>query len=277
MLTVLFASIGSFIEEISSSIIKFETENKKESIYSAGFITMLFGAIAFAGLAFFRGSFIFTAASLPFFLPRAVLEIVQIHFSMLATMKSDRSTFAFVRNLTIPLLLISDFFLGFTLQFNQFVGVLVILSILGIILYFHIINVKGIGYSLFSSINAVFTISLFKYDISHFNSVEAEQLVIYLVLIVYFFLASKYIAKVNPFLLLKRPLHLVQGTTHGIASILESFAIFFGNPGIAIAAKRASAVLAGIISGHNYFQEKKFGAKIIVSLVLVIGLILLAI
>ena len=38
---------------------------------------------------------------------------------------------------------------------------------------------------------------------------------------------------------------------------------------------RASSVLAGIISGHNYFQEKKFGAKLWISLGLLVGLILL--
>lgn len=59
--------------------------------------------------------------------------------------------------------------------------------------------------------------------------------------------------------------------------LFASFAVALGNLGIAMTAERASAVLAGIISGRNYFQEKKFEAKIMVSLVLVIGLILLAI
>src|SRR3989344_1809856 len=104
MLTVLFASIASFLGEISSSIIKFETDHKKESIYTAGFINTLFGTAAFLLLAYFRGSFVFSSASLPTFIPRAILEIIQAQMSMLALMKSDRSTYAFLRNLTIPLL-----------------------------------------------------------------------------------------------------------------------------------------------------------------------------
>ena len=60
-----------------------------------------------------------------------------------------------------------------------------------------------------------------------------------------------------------------------LSVIFASFAFSLGNPGVVVAAERASAVLAGIISGHNYFQEKKFGAKIWVSLGLIIGLVLL--
>jgi len=277
MLTVLFASIGSFIEEISSSIIKLETTHKRESIYSAGLISMFFGGLVFATAALFQGNFVFSFASLPTFVPRAILEILQMHMTMLAMAKANRSTFAFVRNLTIPLLLASDILFGFRVSFNQWFGIGTILLILGIIFYFHIIDVRGIGYSLFTSVNAVFTISLFKYNVTNFNSVEGEQIIIYAILFAYFFLAAKFLANEDILSIFKKPLHLAQGTSHGIAALLESFAIFLGNPGIAIAAKRASAVLAGIISGHNYFQEKKFGAKIIVSLVLVIGLILLAI
>src|SRR3989344_3309623 len=106
MLTVLFASIASFLGEISSSIIKFETDHKKESIYTAGFINFLFGILIYIFVAYWRKSFIFSFASLPTFTLRAFLEILQTHVSLLAVMKTDRSTFAAIRNLTIPFLLV---------------------------------------------------------------------------------------------------------------------------------------------------------------------------
>lgn len=275
MLTVIFASLASFIEEINSSIIKFETDHHKESIYTAGFINMLFGIVAFTLIAFSRSSFVFNLASLPTFSVKAILEILQAWATMNAIQKVDRSSYAFVRNLTIPLLLVVDYFIGFAVGSTQWLGIFIILAVLGIIMYFHIINFQGIGYSLFTAVNAVATISLFKYNITHFNSVEGEQVFTSLVLLGYFFLAAQFFAKENPLAFLTHRLFLGQGIFHALASIFGSFAVAIGNPGIAVAAGRASAVLAGIISGHNYFQEKKFGAKLLVSLGLVLGLVLL--
>lgn len=276
MLSVLFASLASFVDEASASIIKFEAGRKKESIYTAGFINTMFGAGVFVLLAAFRGSFIFSLASLPTFILRAFLEILQAHMTMNALVKTDRSTYAFVRNLTIPLLLIVDLIVGFTIGFNQWLGIGIIALVFGIILYFHVLSFKGIGYALFTAVNAVATISLFKYNITYFNSVEADQIVIYSILIIYFFFAAKFLGKENPLKFLKHKLFLGQGAFHGLAAIFASFAISFGNPGIAITAGRTSAVLAGIISGRNYFQEKKFGAKIFVAIILTIGIVLLA-
>ena len=275
MLTVLFASIGSFIGEISASIIKFETDHHKESIYTAGFINMLLGTAAFLLLASFRGSFVFAAASLPTFIPRAVLEIIQAQMSMLALMKSDRSTYVFLRNLTIPFLLIVDLFLGFSVSSYQWIGITVIFGIFAIVVWYHVLNFRGAFYPIFTAVNAVATISLFKYNITYFNSVEGDQIVMSSILIIYFFLAAKIFRNENPLRFLKNKLFLGQGIFHAIASIFGSFAFFLGNPGIAVTAERASAVLAGIISGHNYFQEHKFGSKLIVSLGLIVGLALL--
>src|SRR3989344_8649027 len=277
MLSVLFASIASFIGEISSSIIKFEVSHKKESIYTAGFINALFAMLAFSALAIFRGSFVFSLASLPTFTLRAFLEILQAHMSMKALVKTDRSTFAFVRNLTIPLLLIVDLIVGFTIGLNQWLGIAVIALVFGVILYFHVLSWKGIGYALFTAVNAVATISLFKYNITYFNSVEADQILILLALMIYFFFAALLLGKENPFQFLKHKLFLGQGAFHGLASIFGAFSVALGNPGIAITAGRTSEVLAGIISGRNYFQEKKFGAKLFVALILAAGLVLLAI
>lgn len=275
MLTVIFASLGSFIDEISSSIIKYETDHKKESVYTAGFINTLFAALILIAVALARGSFVFSLLSLPTFIARAVLEIFQSHMTMMAVMKADRSSFVFVRNLTIPILLIVNLFLGFTVNVSQWIGIAIVFAVLIIILLTHLINFRGIGYSLFIAVNAVITISLFKFNVTYFNSVEAEQIVMSAILLSYFFFSARLFARENPFSFLKCKLFLTQGVAHGVASILQAFAISFGVPGIAITAERAAAVFAGIISGRNYFQEKKFGAKFLVSLGLIVGLLLL--
>ncbi|MDP2696056.1 MAG: hypothetical protein Q8O87_02270 [bacterium] len=275
MFTVLFATIGSFIEEISGSIIKFETVHKKESIYTAAFINLCFAVIVFTVLALVRDSFVFAAASLPTFIPRVLLEIVQLQVTMWAIMKADRSTYAFVRNLTIPVLLMVDLFLGFSVGLWQWFGIGVILLVVVIALTKHIIKTGGIGFALFTALNAVITISLFKYNVTNFNSVEGEQIVVTLILLVYFFFASLLVARENPFKFLVHKIFLGQGASHGVASALEAFAISLGNPSIAMAAKRAAAVLAGIISGRHYFFETHFMIKIVMGLALAGGLVLL--
>ncbi|NCN53193.1 hypothetical protein GW950_01885 [Candidatus Wolfebacteria bacterium] len=277
MLAVLFSTIGSFFEEASSSIIKYETENKKESVYSAGFINMLFSVIILGIIAFVRGSFIFNFASLPTFITRIFLEIAQMQMTFLAIMKNDRSTFTFVRNLTIPLLLIVDIAIGFTISSTQWAGILIILSVIGVVLYFHIINLKGVGYSLFTAVNAVATISLYKYNITNFNSVEAEQIIVLTILALYFFGMAIFWRKENPFNLLKERVFFAHGFSQGISSIFHSFALAFGTPGVVISAKRASGVLMGTIFGHNYFSERKFGTKLVMGVIIIIGLVFLAI
>lgn len=276
MFTVLFASIASFLGEISSSIVKFETDHKKESIYTAGFINFLFGILIYMFVAYWRKSFVFDFASLPTFTLRAFLEILQTHISLLAIMKTDRSTFAVVRNLTIPLLLMVDFLIGFTVSSTQWIGIALIFLVLGVIFFSKIFNLKNIGYPLFTAVNAVATISLFKYNITHFNSVEAEEMLIIAILLVYLFFMAQWRAKENPLAFLKQRLFFGQGLISGIASIFGAFAISFGNPGIAMAAERTSSLLAGIISGHSYFQEKHLFHKLFIGSALVLSLFLLS-
>lgn len=195
---------------------------------------------------------------------------------MLATMKADRSTYAFVRNLTIPILLLTSWGFGYSISLNQWFGIAVILIVLTAILISNVINTKGIWYSLFVALNAVVTITLFKYNTTHFNSVEGEQLILYLIILVFFLVAALSSGEGNPFRFLSNKVFIGQGFTYGLAAILQSFAVSFGNPGVAITSQRSAAVLAAIISGHSYFQEKKLLAKILVCLFLVLGLILLA-
>ncbi|OGY65646.1 MAG: hypothetical protein A3I89_02075 [Candidatus Harrisonbacteria bacterium RIFCSPLOWO2_02_FULL_41_11] len=245
-------------------------------MYSAGFINFLFGMLIFTAIAYWRNSFIFNLASLPTFTLRAFLEIIQTHAMLLAITKTERSTYAIVRNLTIPLLLIVDFLIGFTVSPIQWFGISLIFLVFGSIFLFKIFNLKDVGYPIFTAVNAVATISLFKYNITHFNSVEAEEMLIIAILLIYLFFMAQWKAKENPLVFLKQRIFFGQGFISGIASIFGAFAISFGNPGIAMAAERTASLLAGIISGHSYFQEKHLVHKLLIGSALVFGLFLLA-
>ena len=83
--------------------------------------------------------------------------------------------------------------------------------------------------------------------------------------------------KENPFNLLKERVFFAHGFSQGISSIFHSFALAFGTPGVVISAKRASGVLMGTIFGHNFFSERKFGTKLVMGVIIIIGLVFLAI
>lgn len=146
---------------------------------------------------------------------------------------------------------------------------------LGLLLFKQGINKKGIGWVVFISLNAVATISLFKYDISHFNSVETEQFLMCIILFVYFFLLILWLDKKNPFKLLRRPLFLAQSLVGGAGGVVTGFAYNFTTAAIATTAKRSSAIMWSMVSGGLYFHERHILFKICILILLISGLILL--
>lgn len=277
MIGIFLVFISSFFRETSSSIGKFEVSEHKESIYTMGFLTLLWGALFFFIIAFFRGEFLFSLASLPTFIPRVILEIAQVHVAMLAITTADRSTFGFLRIWTIPLILAVDFLLGYEIGLNQIIGISIIVISFIFLFFNHGIRKKGAWLVMFTAINAVATISLFKYNITHFNSVEAEQGIIRLILIAYFLILAFFVAKENPLKFLKKPIFFIQSFSAGLGSVILSFAYLFAPASIIVTAKRSFSILWTIPSGKIYFHEKKLLIKIISFILIVIGLIFLAV
>lgn len=275
MFTVILAAIGSLFDELANSIGKAKMCTKELCPYTMGFLTNFWGTIGFAAIVLFRQNFVFSAASLPTFLPRLTLEIVQAQITVWAIFKADRSTFGFIRTLTIPLLLSVDVFLGYALRPGQIFGLGLIILTLLFAFRGTKINKAGSWLVLFSAVNAVFTISLYKYDITHFNSVEAEQLIVYLVLMAYFFLTAQIFGRENPFCFLAKPVFFGQASANGLASLLCSFAYKFAPASIVLAAVRSAAVGWTVISGRIYFEEKHFTLKSLILILLIAGIVLL--
>ncbi len=248
----------------------------KESIYTMGFLNMLWGTIFFLTYALFiRGEFILSPESFPTLGVRIILEIAQLHVTMLAISVADRSTYGFLRIWTIPLLLVVDMALGYTIGTTQLFGIsLIVLSFIFLFIN-HGIKKKGMWLVLFTAINAVATISLFKYNISNFNSVDTEQSIVFLVLMLYFFIMACYVAKENPILFLKKPVFFVQSFVMGISTVIMSFAYLFAPASIITTVKRSSTIIWAIVSGNFYFHEKKLTIKIGAFLLIVVGLIFL--
>lgn len=277
MIGVILVSIGTFFAEISDSIGKNKVIHHKESPFIMAFLTLFWGTILFTLISIFKNNgFIFKSASLPTFSIKVILEIIQVYVSVLAIIKADRSTFSFVRTITIPLLLLVDIVLGYKIGFLSVIGVLVIMTSLLLLFLNKGIKKKGIGLVIFSAVNAVITISLFKYNITHFNSIAAEQLMSHLILLIFFSFLAMVKTKKNPFVFLKKPIFSLQSAAMGLGGVIVSFGYNYGAASIMTAASRSSSIFWALLSGKVYFKEKNIVLKLTIFLLLVIGLVLLS-
>jgi hypothetical protein len=198
-----------------------------------------------------------------------------LYFSIFAIIKADRSTFNFIRTGTIPLLLIIDLFLGYSIWLSPIIGIIIITITLCILWFRKELNKKGIGRVIACTVNAALTISLFKYDISHFNSIAAEQLFINIILLISFFIFDRIKFRENPILFLKKRIFLWQSLAVWIGGVIESFAYNYGAASIITTAKRWLAILWSIITGKMYFKEKHIVFKILILIPLLVGVIFL--
>src|SRR3989344_6356998 len=278
MFGVFLVSIGQFFTEISDSIIKDRGRRDESLLYALGFLQLIWGELIFLGIALFKeGAFVFSTAALPTFLVRAVLEILQSHFTLLSIIRADRSSFGFIRVGTIPLLLLVDFLLAYTIKPTQAAGVGLIVLCFLLIFAGKQVKKYGVGIVTFTALNAVATISLFKYNISHFNSVVAEQLLMGAIIIAYFLGVLVLVQRRNPWQFLKNPVYLGQSFSSAASHVLDSYAYVFAPASVILAAKRGAAVLWATISGNVYFRETHLLFKLAIAIMLTGGIVLLAV
>lgn len=275
MLGILLVFISSALTEFADSVGKKEVKERVASVASFAFLNLLVGTSILLVIGFVKDHFIFSLDSLPTFLPRLALEILQAHLTVLAVVRADRSDFGLLKTFTIPLLFIVDVLIGYQISYNQGLGVTVIFLGILLLLSKEHFKTKGFWLVMLSAVNAVITLSLFKYNISNFNSVESEQIIIMLVQMLYFFILAKISYKENPFKLLRRPIFIAQTTTAGLAGTIASYAYLFAPAAIITGALRATAILTSIISGRFYFGEKNMTIKIISFVLVGVGLFLL--
>ena len=275
MFGILLATASSACNELSDSISKRKITDGVASYYTLGFLSVLFGTVVLMLIGIWRHDFIFSLASLPTFIPRVFLEVLQAHVSILAIVKADRSDYGPIRTLTIPLLLVVDVVLDYSVTPIQMVGVGIIFVTVFLLLFYERFHAKGLFLVLFTAVNAVATLSLYKYDITHFNSVETEQVLVKLVLLIYFFVLAVVVARENPFTFLRKRAFLAQASASGFASSFASYAYVFAPASVITAALRATAVLFSVVSGKFYFKEKHILIKVLAVCGVLVGLFLL--
>jgi hypothetical protein len=276
MFGIVLMALGTGLSEASSSLGKMQVAKKRESIYSMAFLSSFFTVVFIGVTVTFGASFTFNFQSLPSFLVRVCLEILLAYITTQAIVKADRSTFGFLRLITLPLLLIVDIVLHYTFSISQIAGMVIIILSLGLLLGFRTTSRKGTGLIIISSTIAVITISLYKYDITHFNSVAAEQMIVGTVLVLFFGVLAKYKNNENVWRFFSQPVLAFQSLSMGLGGVCESFAYTFAPASVIVAAKRGLEVLWSILAGHYYFKEFGLKVKITVLIMVIIALILLA-
>ncbi len=278
MLAGLLVFFGHFFDEISVSASKHAFKDRVLSYTLYGFISHLVSTIFFVGMIFVVGDkFVYNTNAIPFYLVRLVTEIIQCEIVYRALVKSDRTTFGFARILTIPLLLIVDIVLGYTISNGQLIGIGVIAAAL--LAYFGVehSNKKGARLALISSVLSVANISLFKYDVSHFNSIGVAQSIMAGTMAIIY--GVRVVLSKKDRVLLKEmkhhPMLISTFVSQSIANSIISYAYKFAPASLILALSRASAVVWSLLSGVFYFHEKKVLRKVFVCALLAVGLVIM--
>lgn len=277
MIGIALITLGEIATQIAASMGKYEASRKHEDYFTLAFIALFWSTpfLLLWGLIG-PGSFVFSLESAPTFALRTLLEIGVLYTGVHALVSADRSTFSFLRTLTIPLLLLADLALGYTLQGGEIIGISCILAGSLLLAYRGGLSRRGKGYALLSALLAVGTISLFKYDITHYNSVEAEQGLTHLILLGVVVLSAYIQKKENVLRKLTNPHLFTQSILAGIGSVLMSFAFLFAAASVITTVKRSVEILGSVALGHAYFHEHHILLKLTASLLMIGGIALIA-
>lgn len=275
MFGIIFTGLGTFFDEISSSFGKWEISHNRENVYTFGFLNLFWALIVFIIIALIKNDFLFNPASIPLLGILILFEIAQLYSTLHAIAEADRSTLGFLMIGTIPLLLIVDTILGYDIDIINLIGIFIIVLGLIVLLINHGIDKNGIGYVIFSTVNAVITISIYKYCITYYNSVESQQIITTVFLLVFLFFMSKWKFKENPFNYLFKKEFFMHSFSKSIGNVLISISYLYAPASVITSSKRAFSLLFSIISGNKIFHEKHILIKIISFVLIIIGLIFL--
>ncbi len=276
MLGFLLAFTTEFFHETSSTLAKRMLGAHAYSYHGFAMLNAVGALLFLSGYAFFANSavvFLWTLA--PFFALRALLEVAQVEFTLRALEVADRSTFAILRTLTLPLLLLVDLSLGTALSTPTIIGIVLITVAIMAASTDGKFDKRGAWYVILSALNAVILISLFKYNISHGNSVTAEQGLMLIFTVVFFGFRSGFARTERRAGIIFHPKFLIQTGAYGVAVVLSSFAYLYAPASVITAVMRSSSLFWSIVAGASMFHEKGLAHKTAVGAVLVVGLFFL--
>lgn len=258
MIGSILAFFEALFTEGSSTLGKQTLKEKGESPYSFLAITYIMGALVLFMVSLAtKQEFIFSLQSIPFFTARLILDMILGYVGVKALMLFDRSFFSLVRVMTIPLLLLFDVLLGNTVSLLEMVAIGGMFFIFLLLCEYEHFTLSKMRIALPFALLPAFTLTLYKYDITHFNSVFAEQCISLFFLALFAFVMDLVIYKENPLRLFANPRIIAQATCAGIAEVAASFAYVFGTASVITGLRRAYSILFGLVSDVYIFKKKE--------------------
>lgn len=267
--------VAMLFGEVAADIGKIEVRKKAESIYTMAFLNLALGTVIFILLGIIRQRMHFNPAALPGIILRSAFDIILIYLNSLLIVRASRSTVGFLHVGTIPLLLIVDALLGFKIETLQLVGIGVIITTIILLATHHGLDTKGLKIGVFTAIIPVITITIYRYNIENFHSVEIEQSISHGILIIHLFVMAHFVARENPIKFFRKRIFIAESSFNGVASVLSSFAYMYAPPSVITSAKRSAGVLWTTVSGSLYFHEKHIALKVAAMILIIVGLVLL--
>jgi hypothetical protein len=173
------------------------------------------------------------------------------------------------------MLLVVDISLGYHITSGQIIGIALMFAALVLVFGHNPRSRRGAWLAVLSAILAVGTVSLYKYDITHFNSVVGEQTVVILCIMAFFLFKARHERR-SPFSLLIKPQTGTQSLANGISLALESFALSMAPASIIITLKRSFALVWAIVFGGAYFHEHSLARKVSSGALLAASVVLIA-
>lgn len=276
MFGIFLMTVSSFFEEGGTSIGKMELRKRVETPFTYGVLTSCAGIVVLLVSAVVRWDVqVFQWASVPTLAVRTVLEIVLAMAVIYAIKRADRSTFGFLRTLTIPFLLVVDIVLAYRVDPFQIIGMTFVVLALFLLFMNHGFSRKGAWLTVCGALLAVVTSSLYKYNITHFNSPEVDQLVPHVALLFFFLVMSIRVERSHPFRLFRKPACLAQAGLLATGMLLGSLSFLYAAPSVLMTVKRAAAIFASIASGGAMFHEKRLMLKVGAGALVTVGFVLL--
>jgi len=224
----------------------------------------------------FPGSFSVAPQTIPILLLLIVLNAAHTVTSTIAIQQTNRSTYCLIRTLTIPILALIDLCTTSSISPISFFAMVIMFLSMVWLHRQHGIEKRGVGITLFTSINAAIALALFKYVLDLGTSVAAAQLILLAPLVagIGIWMASTW-KKLKP---AKRhtKLLIIQTASYGLADVLTSYALLLAPASIIVAISRSTAMLWSILFGKAVFKERHWHEKLIAGGGVIVGLVLLA-
>ena len=270
-------ALSNLFTESSTAIGKRAMAKKVQSVYGYAFLSIFWFNIFMVITVLLGAKLHFSTKSLPFFLPRVVLEIAMTWLGAKAISMADLSTFSFLRLIAIPILLVIDIILGYPISPWQIFGMLIIFGVLVYLLGHKTLNPRGSRYIIGVALISPVDLSLYKYDITHYNSVAAEQILIGLSIMTFFIVVAWYNGHERTWAYLFKRRPESQSLLFGFGSVLNTYAYKYVAASIALTFSRATEIIMAILFGNVVFHERKVGHKLAALAIVVVALLLIAI